>query len=251
MAGETRSQAVSDPANRLQIVLWKWANPNKLHIIFDFSAEAVNRLRRQLAEHLGIPHDVVCITDNPSGIDSGIRVIPLWQDAAHLGGCWRRLRAFAPDMATIIGPRFAWIDLDSVIVGPMDDVLGRREPLVLYRSNSVEGTPYNGSMLLMDAGARARVWDGFDPGKSPAIVKAAGFTGTDQAWISHVLGPDEAVWTSQDGVMHFMRDCVPDLPAHSRIVFFPGVQKMHMPNARRHAPWIDQRFFENGEPRTG
>ncbi len=238
---------MSDPVNRLQIVLWKWSNPNRLHILFDYSADAVNRLRQQLAEHLSIPHDVICITDNPAGIDSGIRIVPLWQDAAHLGGCWRRLRAFAPDMRELIGPRFAWIDLDSVIVGSMDEILGRPDDIVLYRSNSVENTPYNGSMLLMNAGARAKVWDSFDEQRSPAITAEASLTGTDQAWIAHVLGPNEAVWTKKDGVMHFMRDCVPDLPDHSRIVFFPGVQKMHMPNARRHAPWIDELFFKPGQ----
>lgn len=236
-----------DPHNRLQIVLWKWANPNKLHIIFDFSPDAVNALARQLAQHLSIPHDVVCITDNPSGIDSAIRVLPLWEDHAELGGCWRRLRAFSPDMAQVIGPRFAWIDLDSVIVGSMDEVLGRSEDLVLYRSNSVANTPYNGSMLLMDAGARAQVWDRFDPLTSPALVKQAGLTGTDQAWISYVLGPHEAVWDANDGVMHFKRDCVPDLPDHARIVFFPGPQKMHLPNARSHAPWIEERFVSKPE----
>ena len=223
-------------------MLWKWSNPNRLHILFNYSADAVNRLRRQLAQHLTIPHDVVCITDNPSGIDSGIRIVPLWSDAAELGGCWRRLRAFAPDMREMIGPRFAWVDLDSVIVGSMDEILGRPEPIVLYRSNSVEGTPYNGSLLMMDAGARPEVWGRFDRGRSPEIVKHANLTGTDQAWMAHILGPNEAVWTSDDGVMHFTRECVPDLPEHSRIVFFPGVQKMHMPNARRHAPWIDARF---------
>lgn len=233
---------MSDPTTRLQIVLWKWSHPKKLHILFDYSAEAVNRLRRQLQAHLSIPHDVVCITDNPSGIDSGIRIIPLWEDGAALGGCWRRLRAFSPEMRDLIGPRFAWIDLDSAILGSMDEILGRREPIVLYRSNSIEGTPYNGSMLLMDAGARAQVWRQFASDSSPGIVAQAGLKGTDQAWISHVLGSDEAVWTATDGVMHFVRDCVPDLPPQSRIVFFPGVQKMHMPNARRHAPWIDQCF---------
>lgn len=237
-----------DPLNRLQIVLWKWANPNKLHIIFDFSADAVNRLARQLSKHLSIPHDVVCITDRPSGIDSSIRILPLWEEHANLGGCWRRLRAFAPGMLEIIGPRFAWIDLDSVVVGNMDEILGRTEDLVLYRSNSIESTLYNGSMLLMNAGARAQVWDRFDPATSPGLVRDAGLTGTDQAWISYVLGPDEAVWDASDGVMHFTRDCIPDLPDHARIVFFPGPQKLHMPNARRHAPWIDERFFSKPGP---
>jgi hypothetical protein len=232
---------MSDPTNRLQIVLWKWTNPKKLHILFDFSTEAVNKLARQISANLTLPHDIVCATDNPTGIDSSIRILPLWDDAAEMGGCYRRLRAFAPDMAQVIGPRFAWIDLDSVVVGNLDGVLGRTEDLVLYRSNSVAGQPYNGSMLLMTAGARRQVWDKFVP-EAPEITKAAGFTGTDQAWFSYILGPNEATWDANDGVMHFRLNCVPDLPEHSKIVFFPGVQKMHLPTTRKVAPWIEERF---------
>lgn len=233
---------MSDPTNRLQIVLWKWANPKKLHIVFDFSAEAVNKLYRQLQAHLSIPHDVVCITDNPAGIDSGIRVVPLWTEHAEMGGCYRRLRLFGPDAANLVGPRFAWIDLDSVIVGNMDTILGRKEDIVLYRSNSVAGQPYNGSMVLMNANARPQVWDRFDPATAAATTAAGGYTGTDQAWMAHVLGPDEAVWSKEDGVMHFRLNCTPDLPEHSRIVFFPGVAKMHLPTTRKTAPWLDRMF---------
>jgi len=230
---------MTDGNERLQIVLWKWRNPRKLHILFDYSADAVNRKRQELQKFLRIPHDVVCITDDPHGIDSAIRVLPLWPDAVELGGCWRRLRAFAPDMHDLIGPRFAWIDLDSLVVGTMDSVLSRPEAAVFYRSDSVQGTPYNGSMVLMDAGARAEVWARFDPERSPVLTREAGLEGTDQAWMAYVMGAGEAVWTAEDGVMHFVRDCVPDLPAAARIVFFPGVQKAHMPNARRHAPWLN------------
>lgn len=224
-------------SSRLQIVLWKWSDPRKRHILFDYSADSVNRKRRELQQHLSIPHDVVCITDDPSGLDSAIRVIPLWEEGRDLGRCWCRVRAFAPDMAERIGPRFAWIDLDSLIVGPMDPLFERDEPAVFYRSNSVAGTPYNGSMLLMTAGALPQVWDRFDE-RAPEIVAESGFTGSDQAWFAHVLGPDQPVWSRDDGVMHFMNECVPDLPDHSRIVFFPGVQKPHMPNVQAHAPWV-------------
>jgi hypothetical protein len=237
---------MSDPANRLQIVLWKWTNPNKLHILFDFSADAVNKLYRQLQTHLTIPHDVVLVTDNPAGIDSGIRIVPLWHEHAELGGCYRRLRLFGPEATTLIGPRFAWIDLDTAIVGNMDTILGRKEDIVLYRSNSVPGQPYNGSMVLMSANARPQVWDRFDPATAAATTAAAGFHGTDQAWMAHVLGPDEAAWDKSDGVMHFRLDCMPDLPEHARIVFFPGVAKMHLPTTRKAAPWIDQRFPLSG-----
>lgn len=227
---------------RLQIVLWKWRDPRKRHILFDYSAEAVNRKRDELRRFLDMPYDLVCITDDAAGLASDIRILPLWSEGRALGGCWCRLKAFAPEMRELIGPRFAWIDLDSIVVGPLAPVLQRREPALFYRSDSVPGTPYNGSLLLMDAGARAEVWRRFDPATSPARARAAGYEGSDQSWIAYVLGEREPVWTREDGVLHFALDCVPDLPAHGRIVFFPGVHKPHMARTREHAPWIDRYY---------
>jgi hypothetical protein len=224
---------------RLQVVLWKWRDPRKRHIIFDYSADAVNRKASELRRYLTLPHDVVCITDDAAGLASDIRVVPLWPEGRELGACWCRLKAFAPEMTALIGPRFVWIDLDSIVVGPLDPLFERSDPLVLYRSDSVPGTPYNGSLLMMDAGARAKVWTSFDPAQSPALAREAGFLGSDQSWIAHVLGRKEAVWTKDDGVLHFSLDCVPDLPAHGRIVFFPGVFKPHMARVREHAAWIE------------
>ena len=226
-------------SDRLQVVLWKWTDPRKRHILFDYSAESVNRKKHELQKHLSMPHDIVCVTDDPTGIDSSIRIVPLWDEGRDLGRCWCRLRAFAPDMADVLGKRFVWIDLDSVITGPMDPLFERSEDIVLYRSNSVVGTPYNGSMLLMTAGTRPQVWTAFGP-DAPEIVAREELTGSDQAWFAHVLGANEAVWSREDGVMHFVNDCIPDLPGHSRIVFFPGVQKPHMPNTRAHAPWVGE-----------
>ncbi len=223
---------------RLQLVLWKWRDPRKRHIIFDYSSESVNRKAAELRRHLALPHDVVCITDDPAGLASHIRVIPLWPEGRELGACWCRLKAFSPEMASLIGPRFVWIDLDSIVVGPLDPLFDRPDPFLLYRSDSVPGTPYNGSLVMMDAGARAEVWSSFDPARSPALAHDAGFLGSDQSWIAYVLGRNEPVWTRDDGVLHFSLDCVPDLPDHGRIVFFPGVFKPHMPKVREHAAWI-------------
>ncbi len=225
-------------ADRLQVVLWKWRDQRKRHILFDYSAEAVNRKVVELQRYLSIPHDVVCITDDGRGLSSAIRVVPLWPEGRELGGCWCRLKAFAPEMRELIGPRFVWIDLDSIVVGPLDPLFERAEPAVFYRSDSVVGTPYNGSMVMMDAGARAEVWTSFDPARSPALARAAGYKGTDQSWIAHVLGGAEPVWTRVDGVLHFTLDCALDLPLDSRIVFFPGVYKPHMALVRQQAPWI-------------
>lgn len=123
--------------DRLQVVLWKWRDPRKRHIIFDYSAEAVNRKAAELRRYLALPHDIVCITDDAAGLSSDIRAIPLWPEGRELGGCWCRLKAFAPEMADVIGRRFALIDLDSIVAGPLDPLFQRQEDLVVYRSDSV------------------------------------------------------------------------------------------------------------------
>ena len=86
-------------------------------------------------------------------------------------------------------------------------------------------------MWLLRAGRRPQVWDRFDPRSSPEAARAAGRFGSDQGWISHVLGPGEATWSRADGVYSFRVHLLPSnpwaLPANARIVMFHG----------RHDPW--------------
>jgi hypothetical protein len=214
----------------LDIVTFKWRTPGYRST---FGPAAVNTLKRMLARHYPHPHRLTCITDDPAGIDADVRVLPLWNDLAEVPNpsgpkgpsCFRRLKLFAPEMAEVIGPRFAAIDLDVVIVGDLTKILQREEDFVSWGGTHPR-TPYNGSLLLMTAGARARVWETFNPATSPARACAAGFFGSDQGWISYCLGPSEPRWTSTDGVCSFRLDCRPNwkLPAHAKMVFFHGAR---------------------------
>jgi hypothetical protein len=233
-------------SERLQIVIWKWRDPRKSHLLFNYTSEAVNKLAKAISKNLSLPHDIVCITDDPMELSSHIRVIPLWAEARQLRGCWTRLKAFASEMRDLIGPRFAWVDLDSIIVGRLDPLFDRTEDAIFYRSDSISGTPYNGSMVLMTAGARAHVWESFDMDRSPELARESGYFGTDQAWIAYTLGPNETVWSREDGVMHFSLDCAPELPEHSRIVFFAGLHKPHMKTVQQIAPWVSSYVDEGG-----
>lgn len=215
----------------LTVVCWKWRQTAyRSH----FGPETVNTLRRMVARHYPSPHTFVCVTDDPAGIDAATRIVPAWNDFAavpspHHGNkpsCYRRLRAFAPDIAPILGPRFVSLDLDCVIVGDLRPVWDRPEPFVIWGDTN-KRTLYNGSMLLLTAGSRRQVWETFDPLTSPATAHAAGNFGSDQAWISHCLGPGEARWTQRDGVYSFRNDIQRHggrLPANARIVFFHGPQ---------------------------
>lgn len=234
----------------LQVICWRWTPHAQYRS--KFSASHINTLAKMVQRHLHMPYGFTCITDNWKGLDSGINVIPLWKDLGELRNphgelnpsCYRRLKAFSGEMASLIGPRFVSIDLDCVIVDDITPVLSRKEEFIIW-GDQLKTTPYNGSMWMMDAGARSQVWTKFDPVESPKATLKAHLLGSDQAWISHVLGPNEATWTAKDGVMSYRKDirrAHGALPDGARIVFFQGNVDPWSPVAKRFCPWIEEHY---------
>lgn len=243
----------------LDIVTFKWKPAPGYRSKFE--GAHVNTLAAMVRHHYQKPHRFSCITDDPTGIDQRhVRVIPLWRDHATLQSaygrrnpsCYRRLKLFSADAATIIGPRFVSLDLDMVITGDMAPLWDRPEDFVIIKS----ATPpprylYNGSMLLMTAGARRQVWDDFHPVRSlQATVKSRMF-GSDQAWISLKLGPGEATWDTADGVYSWRIHLEPNggaLPANARLTSWHGSDDPWGPRAQQLA-WVRQ-HYNNSELRA-
>jgi hypothetical protein len=220
----------------LTVVCWKWKPARNYRS--EFGPEAVNVLARMVARHYKHPHRVVCVTDDPDGIDPSIGIVPLWDDlsqlqnphGAHQPSCYRRLKAFSAEAREWFGPRFVSVDLDCVIVGDMAPLWNRPEEFIIWSGSTDRRVWCNGSMWMMTAGARRQVWDTFNPKRSPNEAKAAGFFGSDQGWIAHCLGRKEAAWTIKDGVYSFrvhLNGGSKQLPSDARVVFFHG----------RHDPW--------------
>ena len=210
----------------LTVVLWKWGRRYK--------AEHVNALARQIARHYARPHRVLCVTNDPIGIDPAVLCIQDdadfdWLPSPHGGAnpsCYRRLRLFRRDAAKWFGERFVSIDLDVVAVADLVPLWDRPEDFVAYR-DPLYTTQYNGSMLLMTAGARPAVWEDFDYRVSPALARAAKKRGSDQAWLSYKL-PNEATWGPEDGVYSYRKDIVArgwELPEDARLTVWHGQQK--------------------------
>lgn len=218
----------------LSVVCWKWKAPPGYRSTF--LPPTVNTLRRMVARHYPHPHRFICCTDDPAGIDPDIEIVPLWDEFARVlsphGGknpsCYRRLRLFDPAIASVLGERFVSLDLDAVIVGDLTPLWHRTEDFVIW-GDTHPTTAYNGSMMLLTAGARPQVWESFDPATSPTRAKQARCFGSDQGWISYCLGPNEAKWSKDDGVYSYRNDslAVEPLPINARIVLFHG----------RHDPW--------------
>lgn len=244
----------------ISVVTFKWKPTPGYRSLF--GADQVNTMRSMIARNYPDPHRFICVTDDAQGIDPRVEVVPLWDDHASIpnpsfrGGpsCYRRLKVFSRDIGAVLGDRFVCIDLDVVITGSLRGLFNRTESFIGWR-NPNPMWPLNGSLFMLTAGARPAVWESFDPLTSPAISHAAGCRGSDQGWMSYVLGCNEATWGPEDGVWSFQDEIVGrnkprmlprrppfKLPGHARAVMFHGAIDPWTVQARRMAPWVKEHY---------
>jgi hypothetical protein len=238
------------------VVCWLWQPAAGYRTAF--TATHVNTLRRMVARHYRVPHRFVCLTDDPRGLDDGIEVLPLWADWATVASphgaqhpsCYRRLKAFAPEMRAL-GARFVSLDLDCVVTGDLTALWDREEEFVIwrptYRRRGLNGpkTRFNGSMWLLTAGSRPEVWTRFRGAASAAEAYRRGYHGSDQGWLQYVLGTGVPGWSEVDGVysykFHLLDQHAGELPAHTRIVFFHGKPDCWDAEPQRRA-WVQTHY---------
>jgi hypothetical protein len=235
----------------VSVVCWKWAP--RAGYRSTYGPETVNTLRAMVRRWYPYPHRFICVTDDAVGIDSDIEIIPAWNDYADVpsphGGknpsCYRRLRLFHPEAAQWFGERYVSLDLDVVITGDLTSLWHRPEPAVFWGdTNPQPRSHYNGSMMLLSAGARPQVWSDFDPMTSPQKSLAARAWGSDQGWISYTLGGGEAKWKRKDGVYSFRNDLKSSpglLPDNARVVVFHGRVDPWSDEAQR-IPWVKEHY---------
>lgn len=233
------------------VACWKWRPRPGYRSVF--GPETVNVLRAMVARNFSRPHKFVCFTDDAEGIDPRVEVLPLPDTYADVpsphGGknpsCYRRLMMYRPDIASVLSDRFVSLDLDTVIVGDLIPLWDRPEEIVLFGdTNPQPGSHYNGSMMLLSAGARPQVWERFDPKTSPLQSLQARCWGSDQGWISYCLGPGEAKWTKADGVYSYrnhMQSRPHVLPENARMVIFHGSVDPWAPRCQT-IPWVVEHY---------
>ncbi len=233
----------------ITILTWLWQQRG---CRTTYTADHVNIWADMIRRHVDMPHRIACVTDNPAGIDSRVSIIRPPGDfdgmktsrwTGEKPSCYRRLAMFRPDAAEIFGDRFVQIDLDVVIGGSLDPVLDRPEDIVLFRGTSGK-RPYNGSMTLMTAGVRPKVFTDFTP--TGAEEASRMFVGSDQAWMMKALGPGEATWGEEHGVWWYgsmYQKMNPD-PKDVSVLFYPGRVK---PWTSGHNDPYTRHYYKTGE----
>lgn len=234
----------------LTVLSWWWRQPNGRA---DYGPEAVNRWAQMVRRNLTIPHRVACVTNDTEGLDASIEIIapprdfedvriPTWGDRKPQ--CLRRLSMFRPDAAEIFGDRFVCMDLDVVIAGNLDSLFNGPEDFRMMQSTAPKARPYNGSMLLMTAGARPQVYTEFTPER--AVLAGKHFLGSDQAWIGFSLGWGEKTWGERDGAVWFSPRYSGGVPETARVMFFPGTPKpWQVAGSRPLDRWVQRHYPQN------
>jgi hypothetical protein len=237
-------------AEVLTFICWKWRPPAGYRS--KFAPETVNVLLSMLTRHYHSPFELVCVTDDPIGIDPQVRVVKLWSTYANVPSphgrgnpsCYRRLRMFAKDGAELFGPRFVSIDLDVIITADITQLFARDVEFRMY-GDTARGTPYNGSLIQHKAGTRTQLWDRFNPLTAPILGLRKKYIGSDQAWIGVCLGPNEPKFTRVDGVFSYrneIRQQGGGLPPTAKIVIMHGHVDPWDPVMQRKHAWIREHY---------
>lgn len=178
-------------------------------------------LSRTMSEDFRLIGITDTLTDHfCNGVTKLTYTYPLYRD---LGGCYRRLIQFKHQIAD----RWMMLDLDCVITGDLVPLVRELEQydfaMNRYCFTNARRQYYNGA-LQWHTGARPEVWDKFlgEP-NAEAIERDPELVGTDQAWISHVLGPNEKTVDTRNGV-YDASQIKRKLPDDARIVFFHGAR---------------------------
>jgi hypothetical protein len=256
-------KAIISEGDEVCFVLWKWSNgwrPNS-----GYDSDKVNAVARMIHANYSEPHRVMCVTDDPAGIDTSVCTpVEMWPRPVINGidwqkrpNCFHRLRLFDIDhMLQTLGPaKLYWsMDIDVVIRGDFTWLT----PICPYTAVAGRHAKYNGSMWALQPGTNRHVWLDFHPVDSPREISKAQhngkkLVGSDQAWMSLKI-PDGDRWPCGEGgpVAQYM-DHVhgPELSDSIQLVFFAGSAKPWNFTVKSKCPQLYDTFMRYMDaPRT-
>lgn len=216
----------------------------------------VRALRSMAAVHIRVPHRFVCLTDRER--IEGVETLPLTQVEASRGGRanFAKLAAFGGDLQRSLGSRIVCMDLDTVILGDMTElVMDCGDFAIMEGTRTRAGgrlAPYNSSIWVCEAGARDHFWSGFDVERITELDEirmdcGKPVIGSDQVWIAHV-SPGERTIGETEGLYQFCSIDDVRRISGARAVFFAGSVKPWSEAVSQfwHPLWEAQRMHAAG-----
>ncbi len=195
-----------------------------------YDAGWVRKLHDGVKRNLAHPHAFVCLSD----IDVPCKRIPLLHDWP---GWWSKIEVFRHEI--IIGPTL-YLDLDTAVTGPLDEVFNLKHDFAMLNNFSNPGMVGSGVMWFSGENVPHHIYEKFKRQPQAYIAhherNANGSYLGDQAFIWDAMNRDVPFLTDEiHGVRSYKHHCRSGLPPNTSIVCFPGAPK---PTEIR-TPWME------------
>jgi hypothetical protein len=251
----------------LNVVCTLWQKNNHLSKVY--SAAHVNSLNEMLKRETSVPVKLWCVTDQNSadGFDKDIEHVWLPDNANLLPAQFPKLWIFSSDFANEVGwgEKFLYTDLDAIVTGDLSRIVSdddqirvltsyrtlRDAPDFLVRPKYVPeklfkpkkcSAPINGCLYWYTVGGFRELWDCLDLGSARRIER---WDGTEQKWVSYVLGSGVPFWSMRQKYFASLRKLdksgsAPD----SEVVYVRGshVYKPWDQALRQRNPWLVEKY---------
>jgi len=208
-----------------------------------YTADYVVRLERMVRRHLARPFRFVCLTDQPELLPDHIETIRITAAQGvmpHSCGYWAKVELFKPGRF-VAGARVLFIDLDSLVVGPLEPILDAPAPFVttedvfIHERAHLDKDRYGhtlirrfqGSVYCWDGGTHTDLYTAWSPSVAFRLS-------TDQDWLAE-RHPD-ALALPFAWFPRISREQPPWRP-DAKIVF---VKKPKPHDAIQKWPWFDE-----------
>jgi len=225
-----------------QIVCMKWGTL--------YGADYVNKLYGMVKRNITDDFRFVCLTDDPTGVRAEVECLECptidipapWNNTG-----WRKVTLWAASLNLMEG---AWLflDLDVVVTGRLDDFFNYKpeQNFVVMKNWTQPGTNIgNTSVYRFTVGSHSHLLDSLvkDPQHQVETYR------NEQTFVCKEIN-DFAFWPDEWCIL-FKTHCVPsfplrywkspELPAHSKIVAFPGNPN---PDMAALGQWPEKKWYK-------
>ena len=201
----------------INIVCLKWGGK--------YGPEYVNRLFYAVRRHVTHEYRFWCVTEDDTGIDWRVRRSPLKIDRG-LETWWNKIQLFSENLLIPQGEQIFYIDLDTLIVSNIDDLLTDQIPDIIVLRDFYHGIAKTAGLVgsgLMSwrHGQYRHIWDRFIQDPQAAIMSCRPHG--DQRWIEKNI----TSWYNwqdlfPDRVVSFKVHCQSGIPANTGIICYHG-----------------------------
>jgi hypothetical protein len=191
-----------------------------------YDADYVNKLAAGVQRHLSRPHHFICFTDDPTGIFPTF-VVSKPLSTGILKGWWHKAYLFSEEACAAIGhsSRVMYIDLDTVIVGTLDEIASFQGEFGTLSTDGMvnerrEGG-LNSSVMMWTAGSFTELWTKLVAEFDRAVSR---ITYKFDVWIEMMVGDKAQTLQSRYPQQLWEYAAIQDtgtLPPSARLVTFP------------------------------